>query len=469
MEQSYIQRTSGIKTRDKIGYAMGDVASCLVFGLTQSILNKYYTDVLEIGVLSVMIMTIVARIWDAINDPIWGWIIDGAKASHTGRYRRWIQIFAVPVALSAVLMFADVRGFSAGGKVAWIYVTYILFGMLYTCINIPYGSLAQVITSSDRERSSLSVFRSIGSTFGAMPAMVLASMCYVRLADGSSRMDYRKVLIGVIVIAVLSVLAYYLCYAWTKERVQTQPAARQKGQTKKVIGVLLKSRPFMAVSLASMLFLAAQMFGQGYNTYLFDHYFHKTGLTLLPTVFQYLPVAVIMFFATRLGNRFGRREVCAYGILLAAVFYLALFVLALFGISSVWLYLAACLASGVGTAFIFLLVWAMTTDAIDYNKVTYGLNDEATSYAFYSFMRKLGTTIATILINVPLLRIGYSGSKLNTEGLTDEALRHMYNSSVMIPAVLFLLVFVILRWFYPLSKQRVAELQTEKEKVLSRQ
>ena len=158
----------------------------------------------------------------------------------------------------------------------------------------------------------------------------------------------------------------------------------------------------MAVSLASMLFLAAQMFGQGYNTYLFDHYFHATGLTMLPTVFQYLPVAVIMFFASRLGNRFGRREVCSYGILLAAVFYLILFVLALFGITNVWLYLAACLMSGIGTAFIFLLVWALATDAIDYNKVTYGLNDEATSYAFYSFMRKLGTTVATILINVPL-------------------------------------------------------------------
>ncbi len=469
MEQSYIQRTSGIKARDKIGYAMGDVASCLVFGLTQSILNKYYTDVLEISVLSVMIMTIIARIWDAINDPIWGWIIDGAKASHTGRYRRWIQIFAVPTALAAVLMFADVRGFSAGGKVAWIYFTYILFGMLYTCINIPYGSLAQVITSSDKERSSLSVFRSIGSTFGAMPAMVLASMCYVKLADGSTRMDYRKVFIGVVAIAVLSVLAYYLCYAWTKERVQVRPARREKGQTRKVIGILLRSRPFMAVSLASMLFLAAQMFGQGYNTYLFDHYFHKTGLTMLPTVFQYLPVAVIMFFATRLGNRFGRREVCAWGILLAAVFYIALFVLALFGITSVWLYLAACLASGVGTAFIFLLVWALTTDAIDYNKVVYGLNDEATSYAFYSFMRKLGTTVATILINVPLMRIGYSGSKLNTEGLTPEALRSMYNSSVMIPAVLFLLVFVILQWMYPLNKKRVEQLQAEKEQVLARQ
>ena len=457
-----ISATSGIKARDKIGYAMGDVASCLVFGLTQSVLNKYYTDVLEISVLSVMIMTIIARIWDALNDPIWGRLIDGAKPRSDGRYRRWIKIFSVPVALATILMFADVRGFSAGGKLAFIYVTYILFGMLYTCINIPYGSLAQVITSDDKERSSLSVFRSIGSTFGAMPAMVLASICYVKLADGTSQMDYKKVFIGVVVISVLSVLAYLLCYAWSKERVESKPDPREKGQTMKVIKTLLKSRPFMAVSVASMLFLAAQMFGQGYNAYLFDHYFHKTGLTMLPTVFQYLPVAVIMFFATRMGNKFGRREVCAYGILLAAVFYIALFVLALFGVTNVWLYLAACLASGVGTAFIFLLIWVMAGDAIDYNRVTFGLNDEATSYAFYSFMRKLGQTVATILINVPLLRIGYEGSKLKTEGLTDAALQRMYNSSVMIPAVLFLLVFLILRFAYPLNKKAVEELQVKK-------
>ena len=466
MDTSYISRTSGIKARDKIGYAMGDLASCLVFGLTQSVMNKYYTDLLQVSVLSVMIMTIIARIWDAINDPIWGRLIDGAKPRSDGRYRHWLKVFAVPVALAAILMFIRIPGLSGGGKLAWIYVTYILFGMLYTCINIPYGSLAQVITSSDKERSSLSVFRSIGSTFGAMPAMVLISICYVKLADGSSQMDYKKVLIGVVVIALLSVLAYMLCYAWTKERVPSEPAPREKGQTMKVIRTLLKSRPFMAVSLASMLFLAAQMFGQGYNAYLFDHYFHRTGLTMLPTVFQYLPVAVVMLFATRLGNKLGRREVCSYGVLLAAVFYIALFVLALFGVTNVWLYLAACLASGVGTAFIFLLVWALATDAIDYNRVTYGLNDEATSYAFYSFMRKLGQTVATILINVPLLRIGYEGSKLRTEGLTEDKLQSMYNSSVMIPAVLFLLVFLLLRFYYPLSKKRIDELQIEKEKIL---
>ena len=466
MEKGYIASTSGIKARDKIGYAMGDLASCLVFGLTQSVMNKYYTDGLGIAVSSVMIMTIIARIWDAINDPIWGRLIDGAKPKADGRYRRWIKIFALPVALSAVLMFVGNPAWAQGTKLLYIYVTYILFGMLYTCINIPYGSLAQVITSDDKERSSLSVFRSIGSVFGAMPAMVLASIMYTKISDTESVVDPNKVLIGTAVIGVLSVLAYLLCYRWTKERVTSQPAPREKGQTMKVIKVLLKSRPFMAVSLASMLFLAAQMFGQGYNTYLFHNYFNKPGLTMLPTVFQYLPVAIVMFFATRLSNKLGRREVCSYGVLLAAAFYIVLFVLALFGITSIWLYLAACLASGVGTAFIFLLIWALATDAIDYNKVKYGLNDEATSYAFYSFMRKLGQTVATILINVPLLRIGYDGSKLMTERLTPDALQSMYNSSVMIPAVLFLLVFVLLRYVYPLSKKKIDELQLEKERVL---
>ncbi len=468
MDNSYISRTSGIRGRDKIGYAMGDLASCLVFGLTQSVLNKFYTDVLEISVLSVMIMTIIARIWDAINDPIWGRIIDGAKKYPDGRYRHWIKVFSVPTAISAILMFLDVRRFSGTGRVAWIYFTYILFGMLYTCINIPYGSLAQVITSDDKERSSLSVFRSIGSTFGAMPAMVLASACYVTV-DGVKQMDAKRVMLGATAIAVLSILFYALCYAWSKERVDTEPAPRVKGQAAKVIKTLLKSRPFMAVSIASMLFLAAQMFGQGYNTYLFHHYFNKPGLTMLPTVFQYLPVAVIMFFASKLGNKYGRREVCSAGILLAAVFYIALFVLAIFGITPVWLYLAACLMSGIGTAFIFLLVWVLATDAIDYNKVTYGLNDEATSYAFYSFMRKLGTTVATILINVPLLRIGYNGSELKTEGLSATALRSMYNFSVMIPAVLFLLVYLVLRFMYPLSKKRIEELQVQKEAMLRSQ
>ncbi len=458
-ENTNIEKTSGIGTRDKIGYALGDFSSLLVFGLVQSVLQKYYTDVLGIGIVSIMIMFIVARIWDAINDPLWGRIIDRAQAKPSGRYRRWLQIIALPVALAAVLMFVRIPGLSETGNLIFAYVTYILFGMLYTCINIPYGSLAQVMTSSDRERSTLSVFRSIGSTFGAMPAMALISLCYVKDADGNKVMSYQKIIIGVIIIAVLCVIGFSLAYHWTKERVKTEPAKHEKGQTWKVVKTLFKSRPFVAVCVASMLFLAAQMFGQSYYSYLFDYYFNAPGLTFLPIVFQYLPVAVIMFFATKLGNRFGRREVCAYGILLAGVCNLVLYLL---NTHNVVLYLIVLLLSGIGNAFIFLLVWALANDAMDYNEVKFGLTDTATSYAFYSFMRKLGQTIAAILVNAALLRIGYTENVLNTSNITDATLRGMYADSVLIPAVLYILVFILLRFVDPLGKKQVDELQEEK-------
>ena len=465
METSYISRTSGIGTRDKIGYAMGDLASLLVFGLVQSVLQKYYTDVLGIGVVSIMVMFIIARVWDAINDPLWGRIIDRIPPAPDGRYRRWLKTLAVPVALSAVLMFVKIPGLSEGGYLAYAYVTYILFGMLYTGINIPYGSLAQVITSDDRERSSLSVFRSIGSTFGAMPAMLLISFCYVKNANGTSVMSYGKILTGAAVIAALSVAAYLLCYRWTTERVPTKPAPKEKGQTWKVIKILLHSRPYMAVCLVGMLFLAAQMFSQSYNTYLFNYYFNAPGLSMMPTVCQYLPVAIIMLFAGKLGARFGRREVCAYGMLMAGVCNLALY---LVGGTNVWMFLAVCLLSGVGNAFIFLLVWAIATDAIDYNEVSYGLHDEATSYAFFTFMRKLGQTIAAILVNMALLRIGYTDNVLNTANITGGTLDMMFTDSVLIPAVLYFLIFVILRFMYPLGREKIAQLQKEKEKLLSK-
>lgn len=465
METSYISRTSGIDTRDKIGYAMGDLASLLVFGLVQSVLQKYYTDVLGIGVVSIMVMFIIARVWDAINDPLWGRIIDRIPPAPDGRYRRWLKTLAVPVALSAVLMFVKIPGLSEGGYLAYAYVTYILFGMLYTGINIPYGSLAQVITSDDRERSSLSVFRSIGSTFGAMPAMLLISFCYVKNENGTSVMSYGKILTGAAVIAALSVAAYLLCYRWTTERVPTKPAPKEKGQTWKVIKILLHSRPYMAVCLVGMLFLAAQMFSQSYNTYLFNYYFNAPGLSMMPTVCQYLPVAVIMLFAGKLGARFGRREVCAYGMLMAGVCNLALY---LVGGTNVWMFLAVCLLSGVGNAFIFLLVWAIATDAIDYNEVSYGLHDEATSYAFFTFMRKLGQTIAAILVNMALLRIGYTDNVLNTANITGGTLDMMFTDSVLIPAVLYFLIFVILRFMYPLGREKIAQLQKEKEKLLSK-
>ena len=168
MEQSYISRTSGIRMKDKIGYAMGDFASLLVFGLVQSVLQKYYTDVLQISIVSVLIMFVVARVWDAINDPLWGRIIDGAKRKEDGRYRRWLKIFAIPVALAAVLMFVRIPGMSETGNFIWATVTYILLECFTPASTFP---------TARSQRSSLPTTRNVPRFRCSVPSDPPSARC----------------------------------------------------------------------------------------------------------------------------------------------------------------------------------------------------------------------------------------------------------------------------------------------------
>ena len=186
-ESSYIARTSGLKARDYLGYAMVDAAGCLVFSLVTTLLQKYYTDIFHLSPLFIMLMFIAARVWDAVNDPIMGRICDTVRPSRHGRYRQWLLYVALPLAVSAVLLFLKLPGMGEEGNelatCTYATVTYILFGMVYTVLQIPYGSLASVVTTDAGERSKLSVFRSIGAALGSIPVLLIASFAYARRLD----------------------------------------------------------------------------------------------------------------------------------------------------------------------------------------------------------------------------------------------------------------------------------------------
>ncbi len=461
---SYIERTSGIKFVDKIGYALGDFACLMSFGLVTSILQTYYTDVLKIDPGWLMILFTVARLWDAVNDTIWGRVVDSKKVGKNGRYRPWLVWISYPLALSTVLMFIKIPGLSVTGYFIFATVTYIVYGMLYTAVNIPYGSLASVITTNEKERSSLSVFRAIGSGIGGLPAIFLSSFCIVKVVvDGkeASEVNYPRLIIGVSIMAVLSIVAFYFSYRWTRERVQTAPpAVRQKGDTARIVKSLFKSRPFLVICIASMLMIAGQMFMQSYYLYLFKDYFNSPGLYFLVTLTTYAPMVILIFVAQKIIAAAGKKEICALGMLLAAI---ANFVLFFLKTSNPYIFLALCFFSGLGTALFLLQVWALVTDAIDYNEVKIGTREDATSYAVYSFTRKLGHTIAAILANAALIWIAYDKDSAVQAAST---LYKMYDLAVLIPAVMFLLMFFVLWFLYPLNKKKLAELQIEKEAVL---
>lgn len=474
-QSSYIARTSGLATKDYIGYAMGDTACCLVFGLVTSFLQKFYTDIFFLDPLFIMLMFIGARVWDAINDPIMGRIADTIKISKWGRYRPWFLWAAGPLILSTVLMFIRWPGLTGDvdyvGTCIYATVTYVMFGMSYTMLQIPYGSLASVVTTDEKERTKLSVFRSIGAGVGSVPAVLIASFCYETVGKNPETgrdievMQYTPIIIGVAVVAAIALGMLILAFFSNKERVIAKPIKREKGETMSIIKDLFKNRAFLSVSVASMLLLAGQMFTQSFYLYLFDDYFGKSWMNLVSTVCTYAPMAIFMFFTPKMVRKFGKKEICGVGMILAAVANLGMF--ALRGVDPgilAYLFMVLCFVSGMGLAFIILQVWSMATDAIDEIEIKTNRRDDGTAYSFFMFFRKLGQVIAAVAVNGALLAMNYD----NTKGAiqTSENLAVMYDLATIIPAVLFGLMAVVLLVWYPLSKKKVAQLQVLKEEHL---
>ena len=478
MNESYIARTSGLRAKDYIGYAMIDTAGCLVFSLVTTLLQKFYTDIFHLSPLFIMLMFIAARIWDGINDPIMGRICDTAKPGKGGRYRPWILYAAFPLALSAVLMFLRFPGMGEEGHTVatcvYATVTYIFFGMAYTVLQIPFGSLASVVTTDAHERSKLSVWRSIGAALGSIPVLLIASFAYEKRLDASGNvvlgengkaitdMQYAPVIRGVVIMAVFSFVMLLIAYTLNRERVKTRPQKAEKGATAKAIRLLFSNRAFVSVSLISMLLLAGQMFTQSFYTYLFDDYFHANWMNLASQACTYSPMLVMMFILPGMARRIGKKEVCAVGVAAAAAANLILFFLR--GMAPeklMWIFLALCFVSGCGLTTLVMQLWAMVTDTIDDLEVKTSSRDDGTAYSVFNFFRKLGQVLSAVCVNGALLGMHYKYEKGAVQTLGN--LKKMYDLATLIPAVLFGLMALMLFVYYPLTRKKVAELQEQKE------
>ena len=519
VQRNSISQTSGLKQKDYIGYAMGDFAGCLCFATVTTLLQKYYTDVLGLTPLFIMIMFIAARVWDAINDPIMGRIVDLRRADSRGRYRVWMKFVAIPLAIATVLMFLPWTGlanaFGPVGICIYATITYIVFGMVYTMHQIPYGSLASVVTTDVKERNKLSVFRSVGAALGSIPVLIVTFIWAKKIVPTSdntvtftaaqlkesniveqlqavyannmipvnelgqqlgenarvlTQVQYLPIIIGVAVSAIVAALLLFLAFKWNKERVFKKEEARterKKGETFKIVKALLKNRSFLGCSLAGLLLLAGQMFTQTYYTYLFNDLFAANWMNMVSMVCTYGPMAVIMLFAGKLVRKFGKKEICAVGAALAGVANLALFFMQPVIVKIPVLFLAFCLISGVGLSIITLEIWAVATDAIDDVEVKTGMRNDGTSYSVFMFFRKMGQVVAAVAVNVALIAMHYKTGAGQVQ--TAQTLDAMYKMATIIPAVMFGAMSLVFFLVYGLNHRKTAELQDAKEKMLAEQ
>ncbi|MBR4991262.1 MAG: MFS transporter [Oscillospiraceae bacterium] len=440
--------------KDRVGYMLGNVANDFTFIFASLYLQVFYTDVLGINAGLVGTMFLIARIVDAFTDTAMGRICDKTKATKNGKFRPWLLRACGPVALASFLMYQTfATNLPMFLRIVYMFATYLLWGSIcYTAINIPYGSMASVMSNEPDHRASLSTFRGVGSMIPQILVGVVVPMfLYTELADGTKIANASAFPVIALVASLLAVGCYIACYFMCTERVKVAEESRSISFVD-TLKALAGNRALIGISLVFICYLGAQMLNQTINNYIFKDYFGNTmGLSVMNAA-GFAPALILAPMAVPLTRKVGKKEL---GIIASAMGTVAFGGLFIMRTTNMWLYTIINIVGLLGFGLFNLIIWAFVSDVIDDQEVRTGSRDDGTIYAVCSFSRKLGQAIASALGGWSLGWIGYVEGSLS--GQTDAVRNGIYNIATLVPMILYLAVGICLIVIYPLSKKKVAE------------
>ena len=442
--------------QDKFGYMLGDFGNSLLFNFIGSYLLVFYTDAFGISAAAVGTLMAISRVWDAINDPMMGVFVDKRKPGKNGKFRPYLRFMGIPLGIFTILTFLVIPNISHGMKLAYAYVTYIGFGMAYTAINIPYGSLASVMTNDPVERTQLSTWRNLSATFSMILLMVLTPKL---VFNASGDVSAKGFLIAAVLYAIIANIAYRACYKMTTERVTVEV---KEDAPKVSLGVtiktLLKNRALIGLILSSLGTLTAMFIPNSLNAYLFKDYFGAPGLLSIAGLLPMVGTFAALPFSSKLVAKFGKKNVAAYSGIISIICYV---ILVFFPSKNPMMYLVLTTVSGLGIALYNMMVWALVADVVDYQEYLSGQREEGTVYAAYSLARKLVQAIVGSIGGFALAAIGYkSGASVQTPQVA-ESIRTLVT---VIPLVGFIFGTISMKFVYNLGNKKLKEVNEELER-----
>lgn len=461
---------------DKIGYALGDMGCGFTFQLIATYMQLYYVQYIGLDNAHYWWIIIVSKLFDAVNDIIIGNLVDTKRLSKKSKYMPWIIAGGLVMTVLTVAVFAPVKGFSDVGKIAWCLVSYCLWSIAYTMVNVPYGSLHSVITDKPNERQALSTFRSIGA---ALPAviimMILPDIVYTDKLDelGNTVIDAstgnpEQVLLGeklLPVAIIFSIVAFFILFATTKlvkERVHRDESNNVMGA--KAIFSSLKTfftnRAMVGLTIATLACVALFNSTMSLNNLVFQYFFMDVSKVKLALVVSYAPMIIIMPLIGKLTAKFGKKKLLAFTMLVSSIGGVAglilSFVLIPKGMLNMGLYIAILLALNVGNAVFQISVWALVADCIALSYQKTGKSEEGSLYAIYSFFRKFAQGIGQAVVSIGLMTIGFveGENAVQPEGIGNGIVK-LYILVLMIASVI---AFLSMAFIYNIGKKEEEEM-----------
>ena len=448
--------------RDSIAYAAGDFGCNMSFAL-KGTMAIFWTQFMKMDSILYAGLLILVQIWDAINDPLIGTIIDNDKKRKykRGKFLAYIWLGSLGLLVAGALCFVPwVKNSQPVVKAVVFVAGYILWDAFYTIANVPYGSLLSLISNEPADRASLSAWRSIGSMIGNMVPMVILPMI---IYDANNNILGERVFIAALIMGVAGFLAFQFMIRNTVIRVDDNVAVSetpQKFNVLKAIGNFVKNRPAVGATVAAMGMFIGMQAATTAVTVMFQSYFKNVAISGIVTMFSMIPIVAFTPLARKFVVKYGKKELSTIGAICSVV-ACAIMLLAPItpDFKGLVLYVLCQLVNSLGMGIYSTVSWSMMGDAIDYNEWKFGTREEGTVYSLHSFFRKLAQGIGPSLALVIMVKLGYSeinaGNQLFSVALN---MRYLVAALYLFAAVM---QFVGLALIYNLDKKTLNKMTAE--------
>ena len=498
--------------RDKLAYAAGDLGCNMSFALKGTVQTFWLVYMmLETGLLSILLLLV--QIWDAVNDPLIGSLIDNDKRKYKmGKFKTYILIGACGLLIAGAAVFLPFPNASVVVKAILFVLGYIVWDACYTVANVPYGSMLSLISEDAGERAELSTWRSIGSMFGnILPMVLLPTLIWqkvkydgttsfldkIEIPEGFTKEQFltnpktgkayeigeailspatgeevqvllgERVFFAALIMGVIGFIAFMFMIKTTTIRADENAVKTNENEKINIIksfGKFMKNRPAVGATLAAMGMFLGMQSATTANTIMFATYFGNAGMTGVVQAIGFVPMLIFLPFIKKLVNKFGKKEASVYGTIVSLVGSVIMFIFPTLENRDAGLvvYLVGLVFFGIGLGVYTCVSWAMMGDAIDYNEWKFGTREEGTVYSLHSFFRKLAQGVGPSAVIYIMGILGYK-SELGTIGQSAETAMNMCWLVAGLYALSAVLQFVGIAFIYNLDKKTLETMTKELE------
>ena len=450
---------SKLTAKHKIGYALGDAGGTMTFALMSGFFTRYCLNVLKIdnGILATLLF--IWNVWDAINDPLMGALMDKAFARHhdkRGKFRPWLLRSTPMLCVSFIALWTVPTLLDGAAMLAALFILKILYEGFYTMFNIPMGSLLSAMANNDEERAALSSARGFGAMGGVLPVILVPILLEIY---GDTAEGYG---IGAVICALVGLVLCFLHYYLTEERNVSEESTKAADNIKitDILEVFQKNRAFIALCLHGLCMCMMQSISGNVNTYMYEDVLGSIGMMSVASVVGMVLIFGFMIAAPKLAKRFGLERMIRVGLLASCVLYVLLFILHMVTDVNVWVHMIwSSIAAGFSSMSV-QMQRGLVGEAIDYNEYVTGKRTEGSIYGTFNLARRLGSTIGSSLAVLMLGWIQYDASAAVQTAGTISGIKAM---GVLVPGIFAIGSWAAFKFVWNITPEIRAKIAARKE------